>query len=93
MKIIAYAKNAYKEKFGIPRQSGLVDEVETKIIFTQDYAFPEAVKGLEEYSHIWILWQFSENKNDTFSPTVRPPRLEFLPLARRTDRTVSDCRR
>lgn len=75
MKIIAYAKNAYKEKFGIPRQSGLVDEVETKIIFTQEYAFPEAVKGLEEYSHIWILWQFSENRNDTFSPTVRPPRL------------------
>ncbi len=75
MKIIARVKTDYKEKFGIPRQSGLVEESRGKIVFEKEYRVPEAFRGLEEFSHIWILWQFSEAVRDTWSPTVRPPLL------------------
>ena len=74
MKIIAKIHTEYKEKFGIPRQSGLVEN-KAKIIFEKEYRVPEAFRGLEEFSHIWILWEFSEAKRENWSPTVRPPLL------------------
>lgn len=75
MKVIARIQSAFPEKFGIPRQSGLVDELPAKIIFEPEYRVPEAVRGLEDFSHLWLIWEFSEAKRDTWSPTVRPPRL------------------
>lgn len=75
MKIIAYIHTDFTSKFGIPRQSGLVDELEATIVFEPEYRIPEALRGLEEYSHIWLLWQFSECVGREWTPTVRPPRL------------------
>ncbi len=75
MKVIARIRSAFPEKFGIPRQSGLVEELSAEIVFEPEYRSPEAVRGLEEFSHIWLLWEFSETARDTWSPTVRPPRL------------------
>lgn len=75
MKIIARIQTEYKEKFGIPRQSGLVEESRGKIIFEKEYRVAEAFRGLEAFSHIWILWQFSEAVREHWSPTVRPPLL------------------
>ncbi len=75
MKIIAKIKNDFHTKFGIPRQSGLVNQVKSKIVFEPEYRVAEAFRGLEEYSHIWIIWEFSESKREDWSPTVRPPRL------------------
>lgn len=72
---IAYIKTDFSSKFGIPRQSGLVDELEAKIVFEPQYRIPEAFRGLEGYSHVWLLWQFSECADKEWSPTVRPPRL------------------
>lgn len=72
---IAHIKTDFSSKFGIPRQSGLVDELEAKIIFEPQYRIPEAFRGLEGYSHVWLLWQFSECADKEWSPTVRPPRL------------------
>ncbi|MBQ5317862.1 MAG: tRNA (N6-threonylcarbamoyladenosine(37)-N6)-methyltransferase TrmO [Oscillospiraceae bacterium] len=74
MKIIAHVHSPFTEKFGIPRQSGLTT-LQSKIIFEPEYRVPEAFRGLEDYSHIWILWKFSESERDEWSPTVRPPRL------------------
>lgn len=75
MKIIARIHTALPTKFGVPRQSGLVDEFEATVVFEPEYRNADAVRGLEEYSHIWLIWQFSEAVKDTWSPTVRPPRL------------------
>lgn len=75
MQTIARIHNDFSEKFGIPRQSGLVPALQAQIIFEPEYRNPLAVKGLEAYSHIWLLWQFSEALRDSWSPTVRPPRL------------------
>lgn len=75
MKIIAKIKTEYPEKFGIPRQSGLVSGLPARIVFEKEYRQAEAVRGLEGFSHVWLLWQFSENKNSSWSATVRPPRL------------------
>lgn len=76
---IAYMKNDFSSKFGIPRQSGLVPELRGEIHFTPAFSRPEAVRGLEAFSHIWLLWGFSAVKPPTddmdWSPTVRPPRL------------------
>ena len=74
MKIIARIRTDFKEKFGIPRQSGLA-EARGRIVFEPEYRAPEALRGLEGYSHLWIIWEFSEAKRECFSPTVRPPRL------------------
>lgn len=75
---IAYIKTEFPSKFGIPRQSGLAD-TQGQIIFEEDYRNADAVRGIEQYSHLWILWQFSEIAKkavgENFSPTVRPPRL------------------
>ncbi len=75
MEIIARIENDFTEKFGVPRQSGIVEKIISKIVFEPDYRIPEAIRGLEMYSHIWILWQFSEAVRHDFRPTVRPPRL------------------
>ena len=75
MKIIARIKCDFKEKFGIPRQSGIADGAVGKIVFEREYRSKEALRGIEGYSHLWLIWQFSEAVSDSFSPTVRPPRL------------------
>lgn len=71
---IAIIENGFPEKFGIPRQSCLADTL-ARIVFEPEYRNKDALKGLEEYSHIWLLWEFSESVRDKWSPTVRPPRL------------------
>lgn len=73
-KTIARIHTGFPEKFGIPRQSGIV-ETPGKIVFEPPYNNPDAVRGLEEFSHIWLIWQFSQAVRDDWSPTVRPPRL------------------
>ncbi|MBR6259012.1 MAG: tRNA (N6-threonylcarbamoyladenosine(37)-N6)-methyltransferase TrmO [Oscillospiraceae bacterium] len=75
MKVIARIENDFREKFGIPRQSGLVPEMLSRIVFEEEYRFPEALRGIEGFSHLWLLWEFSESVRDKWSPTVRPPRL------------------
>lgn len=74
MKIIAHIRTDFPTKFGIPRQSGLAD-FEAMIVFEPEYRIEEALRGIEGYSHLWLLWKFSEAERDTWSPTVRPPRL------------------
>lgn len=75
MKIIAKIRNDFKEKFGIPRQSGIAAELESRIVFEPEYRVREALRGIAEYSHLWLIWEFSEAKREDWSPTVRPPRL------------------
>lgn len=75
MKPIAHIETDFPTKFGIPRQSGIIETLQGRIVFEPEYRIAEAVRGLEEFSHIWIIWQFSEAVRDTWSPTVRPPRL------------------
>lgn len=72
---VAHIHSDFPTKFGIPRQSGLVEELTAQIVFTPDYRAPEAVRGLEDFSHIWLIWQFSKAVREHWSPTVRPPRL------------------
>ena len=75
MHVIARIHTDFPEKFGVPRQSGLVDELRAQIVFEPPYRNPDAVRGLEGFSHIWLIWQFDRALRDTWSPTVRPPRL------------------
>lgn len=75
MKIIGWIKTDFPTKFGIPRQSGLVPELKGKITFAPEYRNPEAFRGLEGFSHIWLLWKFSESEKEHWSATVKPPRL------------------
>lgn len=75
MKIIARIETDFPEKFGIPRQSGLVEELKGNIVFEPEYRNKDALKGLEGYNYIWLLWQFEGVERDTWSVTVRPPRL------------------
>ncbi|MBP1545734.1 MAG: tRNA (N6-threonylcarbamoyladenosine(37)-N6)-methyltransferase TrmO [Oscillospiraceae bacterium] len=74
LKIIARIENDFTEKFGVPRQSGLAD-VSSRIVFEPEYRVNEAFRGLEGFTHIWLLWIFSEAVREKWSPTVRPPRL------------------
>lgn len=76
IKPIAQIHNDFTSKFGIPRQSGIVDEIESVIIFEPKYRNPDALRGIEDFTHLWLIWEFSENadKGD-WSPTVRPPKL------------------
>ncbi len=74
IKPIGYIKNGFKTKFGIPRQSGLCD-VESNIIIEKEYSIKEAFRGIEKYSHLWLLWEFSDFSKSEWTPTVRPPRL------------------
>ena len=108
MNVIAYIRNDFQEKFGIPRQSGVVETALSEIIFEPDYRSAEALRGLEGFSHIWLIWEFSQAVRKEWSPTVRPPRLggnvrmgvwaamrgwAFLPRARRSVQIRWGCRR
>lgn len=75
MRVIAHIRSPYPEKFGIPRQSGIVEAAQAQIIFLPEYRDTEALRGIEGFSHLWLLWQFSANRKTGFQPTVRPPRL------------------
>ena len=75
MKIIARIYNAYDEKFGVPRQSGLAEKVISTVVFEEEYRAEEALRGIEEFSHLWLIWAFDRTERSTWSPTVRPPRL------------------
>ena len=75
LQIIGHIRSDFPEKFGIPRQSGLVPELRSRIIFEPEFRIPEAFRGLEGYSRIWVIWQFSESVREKWSPTVRPPKL------------------
>ena len=75
LSVIAHIRNDFTAKFGIPRQSGLVDSIISKIVFEPEYRNPDAFRGIEGYSHLWLIWQFSEAVRSEWSPTVRPPRL------------------
>lgn len=73
--VIAHIKTPFPTKFGVPRQSGLVKDLPAKIVMEPKFRTKEAFRGLEGYSHIWLIWEFSEAKRDNWSATVRPPRL------------------
>ena len=73
--VIAKMRSDFPTKFGIPRQSGLVEELESIIVFEPEFRNPDALRGIEGYSHLWIIWQFSQAVRQEWSPTVRPPRL------------------
>ena len=75
MKRIAHIENDLTTKFGVPRQSGLATALKGRIVFEPEYRNPEALRGLEGFSHLWLLWDFSEAHREGWSPTVRPPRL------------------
>ena len=75
MKIIAKMRSDFPTKFGIPRQSGLVPELRSTIVFEPEYRNPDSLRGIQDFSHLWIIWQFSEAVREDWSPTVRPPRL------------------
>jgi len=75
IKPVAHIKSDFTAKFGIPRQSGVVEILKATIVFEEKYRNPDAIRGLESFSHIWLLWGFSEITQDIWSPTVRPPRL------------------
>lgn len=75
LKIIARMKSDFPDKFGIPRQSGVVESLTSTIVFEPEYRNSDALRGLEDFSHLWIIWQFSKTVRDNWSPTVRPPRL------------------
>lgn len=75
MKIIAHIENDFSTKFGIPRQSGLVNSLRSRIVFAPEYRNPDAFRGLEDFSHVWLIWEFSQAVRQKWSPTVRPPRL------------------
>lgn len=75
LKQIAHIKTDFPEKFGIPRQSGRVPELKGKIVFEKEFRDPDYIRGIEEFSHLWLIWEFSDNGKEKASPTVRPPRL------------------
>ncbi len=75
LKEIAVIHTDFPDKFGIPRQSGLVEELKSTLVFNPEYRVPEALRGIERYSHLWLIWEFSRTVRGEWSPTVRPPRL------------------
>lgn len=72
---IAHIESDFPEKFGIPRQAGVVSELRARVVFDGEYRSDEALRGIEGFSHLWLIWHFSEAERDAWSPTVRPPRL------------------
>ena len=75
IQVIARMRSDFPTKFGIPRQSGLVDSLHSTIVFEPEFRNPDALRGIEDFTHLWIIWQFSEAVRSGWSPTVRPPRL------------------
>lgn len=79
MKVIAHIKSDFPTKFGIPHQSGRIKELKAEIVFEPEYQVAEAFRGIEEYTHLWLIWEFSQAVRKDWSPTVRPPRLGEIP--------------
>ncbi len=75
MNPIAHIRSDFPTKFGVPRQAGLVEELRAAVVFEPPYRIAEALRGIEGFSHLWLIWEFSQNKRERWSPTVRPPRL------------------
>ena len=75
LKVIARMESQFPSKFGIPRQSGLVEELRSTVVFESEFRNPDALRGMEGFSHLWLIWGFSANRREGWSPTVRPPRL------------------
>ena len=75
MEPVAHIRTGFPGKFGVPRQAGLVPELRGRVVFAPPFRSPEALRGIEGFSHLWLIWEFSENKGAGWSPTVRPPRL------------------
>ena len=75
VKVIARMHSLFPTKFGIPRQSGLVEQLHSLVVFEPEYRDPQALRGIEEFSHLWLIWQFSQAVREDWSPTVRPPKL------------------
>ena len=75
MKYIAQIRSDFPTKFGIPRQAGLVEGLRAQVVFAPEFRNPEALRGIEGFSHLWLIWEFSQNRREDWSPTVRPPRL------------------
>ena len=75
MKPIAHIRSDFPAKFGIPRQAGLVAELEAQVVFEPEFRNPEALRGIDGFSHLWLIWEFFQNRREGWSPTVRPPRL------------------
>ena len=75
LKVIARMESQFPSKFGIPRQSGLVEELRSTVVFEPEFRNPDALRGMEGFSHLWLIWGFSANRREGWSPTVRPPRL------------------
>jgi len=75
MRVIARIQTDFPTKFAIPRQSGILDGLESRIVFEKEFQNPDYIRGIEEFSHLWLLWCFSENADKGYAPTVRPPRL------------------
>lgn len=75
LKVVARMRGDFPQKFGIPRQSGLVEELRGQIVFEPEFRDPAALRGIEGFSHLWLIWGFSANEREDWSPTVRPPRL------------------
>ncbi len=75
LKQIGVIRTDFPEKFGIPRQSGLIDELRSTLVFEPEFRVPESLRGIEQYSHLWLIWEFSKAVRNGWSPTVRPPRL------------------
>ena len=75
MQVIAHIRSDFPTKFGIPRQSGLVEALRAMVVFEPEYRNPDALRGIGDFSHLWLIWEFSESVGHPWSPTVRPPRL------------------
>ena len=75
LRVIARVRNDFHTKFGLPRQSGLAESLRSLIVFEKAFRVPEALRGLEAFSHIWLIWGFHQARRDAWSPTVRPPKL------------------
>lgn len=72
---VAHIRSDFSSKFGIPRQSGIVESLSAEIVFEEEFRNPDMLRGLEDFSHLWLIWHFSANRSQDWSPTVRPPRL------------------
>ena len=75
MEPIAHIRSDFPTKFGVPRQAGLVEALQAAVVFEPPCRVPEALRGIEGFSHLWLIWEFSQNRREGWSPTVRPPRL------------------
>ena len=75
MEPVAYNRSDFPAQFGIPRQAGLVAELKAQVVFEPEFRNPEALRGIDGFSHLWLIWEFSQNRREGWSPTVRPPRL------------------